>query len=196
MEREETGGVTGGAQGIPLLLDRLDPTFPGARRVFFEGVGGTRPRSSRPRAVAQLRPQSCPVQFTGRCLRANGRYLSWNNGVSAEDIEDTYILLFPGILTALLPSRLIVYVRAGADGTRMNHGALVFRGRSVVRLRKKLMRRLDVSDLVMCVEAGTFGRPTPLVVDLPRSVRDLHIVVFAAGTPAHAEVRYPDVDAV
>ncbi|KAM3195269.1 hypothetical protein ACQJBY_071398 [Aegilops geniculata] len=161
-------------------------------------------------------------QYTGRCLRANGRYLSWNNGVSAEDIEDTYVvstmmhwvvepiparegmpplprptgLLFPRILTALLPSRLIVYVRAGADGTRMNHGALVFKGRSVVRLRKKLMRRLDVSDLVMCVEAGTFGRPTPLVVDLPRSVRDLHIVVFAAGTPAHAEVRYPDVDAV
>jgi hypothetical protein len=34
-------------------------------------------------------------QFTGRCLRANGRYLSsvsWNNGVSAEDIEDTYIV--------------------------------------------------------------------------------------------------------
>ncbi|XBI35567.1 hypothetical protein VPH35_121234 [Triticum aestivum] len=161
-------------------------------------------------------------QFTGRCLRANGRYLSWNNGVSAEDIEDTYIvstmmhwvvepipsregmpplppptgLPFRGILDALLPSRLIVYVRAGADGTRINHGALVFRGRSVVRLRNKLVRRLDVSNLVMCVEAGTFGRLTPLVVDLPRSVRDLHIVVFAAGTPAHAEVRYPDVDAV
>ncbi|XP_037466724.1 uncharacterized protein LOC119338505 [Triticum dicoccoides] len=161
-------------------------------------------------------------QFTGRCLRANGRYLSWNNGVSAEDIEDTYIVStmlhwvvepiparesmpplprqtgfpFPRILDALLPSRLIVYVRAGADGTRISHGALVFRGRSVVRLRNKLVRRLDVSDLVMCVEAGTFGRLTPLVVDLPRSVRHLHTVVFASGTPAHAEVRYPDVDAV
>ena len=90
-----------------------------------------------------------------------------------------------------MPSRLIVYVRAGADGTRMNHGALVFRGRSVVRLRKKLMRRLDVSDLVMCVEAGTFGRLTPLVVDLPRSVRDLHIVVFAAGTPGERPFMSP-----
>ncbi|KAI4977053.1 hypothetical protein ZWY2020_050660 [Hordeum vulgare] len=163
-------------------------------------------------------------QFTGRCLRANGRYLSWNNCVSAEDIEYTYKvstmmhwvvepiparegmpplprstgLPFLGILAALLPSRLIVYARAGVDGTRISHGALVFRGRSVVRLRKKLARRLgdikDVSNLVMCVEAGTFGRITPLAVDLPCSLRDLHIVVFAAGTPAHAKVRYPDVD--
>ncbi|XP_044967334.1 beta-glucosidase BoGH3B-like isoform X2 [Hordeum vulgare subsp. vulgare] len=63
----------------------------------------------------------------------------------------------------------------------------VFRGKSVFNLRKKLARRLealmDVSNLAMCVEAGTFGRLTPLVVDLPRSRQELHIVVFAGGTP-------------
>ncbi|KAE8801415.1 hypothetical protein D1007_22936 [Hordeum vulgare] len=63
----------------------------------------------------------------------------------------------------------------------------VFRGKSVFNLRKKLARRLealmDVSNLAMCVEAGTFGRLTPLVVDLSRSRQELHIVVFAGGTP-------------
>ncbi|KAI4964980.1 hypothetical protein ZWY2020_057724 [Hordeum vulgare] len=171
-------------------------------------------------------------QFTGRCLRANGRYLSWNNCVSAEDIEYTYKvstmmhwvvepiparegmpplprstgMILCDSTAASLPRNTRRPVAVAADRvraggrrrTRISHGALVFRGRSVVRLRKKLARRLgdikDVSNLVMCVEAGTFGRITPLAVDLPCSLRDLHIVVFAAGTPAHAKVRYPDVD--
>ncbi|KAI5017223.1 hypothetical protein ZWY2020_037601 [Hordeum vulgare] len=63
----------------------------------------------------------------------------------------------------------------------------VFRGKSVFNLRKKLAHQLealmDVSNLAMCVEAGTFGRLTQLVVDLPRSRQELHIVVFAGGTP-------------
>ncbi|KAF7106799.1 hypothetical protein CFC21_107510 [Triticum aestivum] len=166
----------------------------------------------------------------GRCLRANKRYLSRNNGVSVDDIDyinnvstmmhlHWFVELIPardglpplprpiwhpfpgtGIVTALLPSRMILYVREGADGSRITRGSFKFRGRSVFRLRKKLVRRLraimDVSKLVVCVEAGAFGRLTPLVVDLPRSRHNLHIVVIEAGTPAHAELRCPDVDAV
>ncbi|KAE8789344.1 beta-D-glucan exohydrolase, isoenzyme ExoII [Hordeum vulgare] len=63
----------------------------------------------------------------------------------------------------------------------------VFRGKSVFNLRKKLARWLealmDVSNLAMCVEAGTFEVLTQIVVDLPRSRQELHIVVFAGGTP-------------
>ena len=100
------------------------------------------------------------------------------------------------VITVLpMPSRVIVYVRAGADGSRIARGAFVFEGKSVFDLRKTLIRRLEatmgVSDVAMCVEAGTFGRPTPLVVDLPRSVRDLHIVVFAAGTPGERPFMSP-----
>ncbi|XP_044957290.1 uncharacterized protein LOC123408188 [Hordeum vulgare subsp. vulgare] len=149
-------------------------------------------------------------------LRANGRYIRTGVSVDVFDNFSTKMLWavepipardgmpplrrpiclpFPGRLTTLLEPRLIVYVRAGADGTRISHGAFVFRGKSVFHLRKKLARRLealmDVSNLAMCVEAGTFGRLTPLVVDLPRSrhivgtvhVQELHIVVFAGGTP-------------
>uniref|UniRef100_M8BUL6 Uncharacterized protein n=1 Tax=Aegilops tauschii TaxID=37682 RepID=M8BUL6_AEGTA len=156
----------------------------------------------------------------GRCLRANKRYLSRNNGVSVDDIDDInnvstmmhlhwFVELipardgipplprpiwhpFPGIVTAVLPSRMILYVREGADGSRITRGSFKFSGRSVFRLRKKLVRRLraimDVSKLVVCVEAGAFGRLTPLVVDLPRSRHNLHIVVIEAGTPVRTNL--------
>uniref|UniRef100_A0A8I6Y2T4 DUF569 domain-containing protein n=1 Tax=Hordeum vulgare subsp. vulgare TaxID=112509 RepID=A0A8I6Y2T4_HORVV len=159
----------------------------------------------------------------GRCLRANKRRLGRSNGVSVDDIDDinkvsTMMhwsveiiparegmpplprpigLPYPGILDALMPSRMILYVREGADGSRVTRGSFVFRGRSVFGLRKKLVRRLraimDVSKLVVCVEAGTLGQLTPLVVDLPRSHQNLRIVVIEAGTPAHADLRCPDV---
>ncbi|KAM3195267.1 hypothetical protein ACQJBY_071396 [Aegilops geniculata] len=160
-----------------------------------------------------------------RYLRANGRYIHTGASVDAFDNFSTKMhwvvepipfraampLLRPPtrvrlpftrrIITVLpMPSRVIVYVRAGADGSRIARGAFVFEGNSVFDLRETLIRRLEatmgVSDVAMCVEAGTFGRSTPLVVDLPRSRQNLHILVFAVGTPAHAGVRYPDVDAV
>ena len=94
------------------------------------------------------------------------------------------------------PARLIRFVRALDNGhypEDPEHEAwrqFWFRGRSVFRLRKKLVRRLraimDVSKLVVCVEAGAFGRLTPLVVDLPRSLQTLHIIVVIVGSPGES----------
>ncbi|VAI82540.1 unnamed protein product [Triticum turgidum subsp. durum] len=161
-----------------------------------------------------------------RYLRANGRYIHTGASVDAFDNFSAKMhwvvepIPFRAAMPLLrrpnrvripftrriigpvlpMPSRVIVYVRAGADGSRIGRGAFVFEGNYVFDLRKELIRRLEatmgVSDVAMCVEAGTFGRPTPLVVDLPRSRQNFHIVVFPVGTPVHAGVRYPDVDAV
>ena len=98
-------------------------------------------------------------------------------------------LRFPRSLAFLLPWRVIQYEQAGADEPNANFAwaSLVFRGRSAFHLRKKLARRLDAamdaSNLVMCVRAGTHGRPTPLLVDLPHSDETLDIIVVMAGTP-------------
>ncbi|KAF7093761.1 hypothetical protein CFC21_096153 [Triticum aestivum] len=151
-------------------------------------------------------------------LRANGRYLSVDafNSVGpmmhwvVEQIparEDTPHLAaptglrFPRSLAFLLPWRVIQYEQAGAGEPNANFAwnSFLFRGRSVFHLRKKLARRLDAamdaSNLVMCVRAGTQGRPTPLLVDLPHSDETLDIIVVMAGTPAHADLRYPNVNA-
>ncbi|KAF7099450.1 hypothetical protein CFC21_101079 [Triticum aestivum] len=151
-------------------------------------------------------------------LRANGRHLSVDDFNSTGTMmhwvveriparEDTPRLAaptglrLPRSLTFLLPWRVIQYEQAGADEPNANFAwpSLLFRGRSVFHLRKKLARRLDAamdaSNLVMCVRAGTHGRPTPLLVDLPHRDETLDIIVVMAGTPAHAELRYPDVNA-
>ncbi|XBI89721.1 hypothetical protein VPH35_027491 [Triticum aestivum] len=143
---------------------------------------------------------------TGRCLRANGpgrTMMLWVvEPIPAREgmppLPRPTGLRLPGRLAAMLRPRVIMYVRTSTEGAGIRCPAFMFNGRSVSRLRNKLARRLravmDVSNLAMCVQAGTHGRLTPLVVDLPRSGQDLHIVVFAAGTPAHMELRYPDVD--
>uniref|UniRef100_M8CPP2 Uncharacterized protein n=1 Tax=Aegilops tauschii TaxID=37682 RepID=M8CPP2_AEGTA len=156
-------------------------------------------------------------QVAGR-LRANGKYLSVDGFNSAGPMmhwvveriparEDTRRLAaptglrFPRSLAFLLPWRVIQSEQAGADEPNANFAwaSLVFRGRSAFHLRKKLARRLDAAmdacNLVMCVRAGTHGRPTPLLVDLPHSDETLDIVVVMAGTPAHADLRYPNVNA-
>ncbi|KAF7093740.1 hypothetical protein CFC21_096133 [Triticum aestivum] len=98
-------------------------------------------------------------------------------------------LRFPRSLAFLLPWRVIQYEQAGAGDPNANFAwaSLVFRGRSMFHLRKKLARRLDAamdaSNLVMCVRAGTHGRPTPLLADLPHSDETLDIIVVMAGTP-------------
>ncbi|KAF6997999.1 hypothetical protein CFC21_014158 [Triticum aestivum] len=154
----------------------------------------------------------------GRRLRANGRYLSVDDSDSAGTMmhwvveripsrEDTPRLAaptglrLPRSLSFMLPWRVIQVEQAGADESNASFpwASLVFRGRSAYHLRKKLASRLgvamDVSNLVMCVRAGMHGRPTPLVIDLPRSRQTLDIIVFMAGTPAHADLRYPNVNA-
>ncbi|VAI70438.1 unnamed protein product [Triticum turgidum subsp. durum] len=144
-------------------------------------------------------------QVAGR-LRANGKYLSVDDFNSAGPMmhwvveriparEDTPRLAaptglrFPRSLAFLLPWRVIQYEQAGAGDPNANFAwaSLVFRGRSMFHLRKKLARRLDAamdaSNLVMCVRAGTHGRPTPLLADLPHSDETLDIIVVMAGTP-------------
>ncbi|VAI82590.1 unnamed protein product [Triticum turgidum subsp. durum] len=145
---------------------------------------------------------------SGRFLRANGKFLPWNNGASVVDTVSTMThwvveriparegmpeLPLAGGLDILLPRRWVVYASAGADGGPAFWATLGFKGRSVFRLRSELASDIGIGmgDLAMCVQAGINGRPTPLVVNLPRGTRTLYIVVV----PAHVELRYPDVGA-
>uniref|UniRef100_A0A8R7R0Y4 DUF569 domain-containing protein n=1 Tax=Triticum urartu TaxID=4572 RepID=A0A8R7R0Y4_TRIUA len=153
---------------------------------------------------------------SGRFLRANGKYLPWNKGASVDDFDTVSTMThwvveriparegmpelpLAGGLDVLLPRRWIVYAWADADGDHGFWAAFGFKGRSVFRLRSELASEIGIGmgDLVMCVQAGTNGRPTPLVVNLPRGTRTLYIVVLMAGEPASAnvELRYPDVGA-
>ncbi|KAI4975826.1 hypothetical protein ZWY2020_049433 [Hordeum vulgare] len=105
-----------------------------------------------------------------------------------------------GLRLRQLPFRLIHFVWPGegvdVHAPLIDHGFFLFFGRSVFRLRIELARRLDVdiANLVMCLRTGA-NLLTPLLVDLPTNHDTLHIVVVIAGTPAHEELRYPDVDA-
>uniref|UniRef100_A0A8I6YJ87 DUF569 domain-containing protein n=1 Tax=Hordeum vulgare subsp. vulgare TaxID=112509 RepID=A0A8I6YJ87_HORVV len=151
-------------------------------------------------------------------LRANGRYLSVDDFNSTGTMMHWVVeriparndaprlaaptgLRLPRSLAFVLPWRVIQYEQEGAEESNVGFAweSLVFRGRSAYHLRKELASRLgvamDVSNLVMCVRAGMHGRLTPLVVDLPHSRETLDIIVVMAGTPAHAELRYPDVGA-
>ncbi|KAM3195297.1 hypothetical protein ACQJBY_071420 [Aegilops geniculata] len=164
----------------------------------------------------------------GYLCAANGRYLRWKtNGVSVDGIENLSMMMhwvvepvpaaaegsiprlprqtglpLLGSLTRLLPAaaRAIVCQEVSADGIRINRGEFDFRGRSVFRLRKKLVRQLGIANLVMCLPTRD-GRLFPLLVDLLPTrgplfhQRFFHIVVVTPGTPAHAALRYPDVDA-
>ncbi|XP_037463687.1 uncharacterized protein LOC119335692 [Triticum dicoccoides] len=134
----------------------------------------------------------------GRYLRANGRYLGWNTGVSVEDTDHVSTMMYwivetipareagmpdlPGppnrVLYIMLGQawRLIVFVRATAEGFYGEDGWFMFpfRGRSVNYLRDELADGVAFIDgqppagIAMCVRAGRYGRLTPLVVDLTR----------------------------
>ncbi|KAI4977070.1 hypothetical protein ZWY2020_050677 [Hordeum vulgare] len=155
----------------------------------------------------------------GACLRANGRY--WNTNASVDFVDDLDNIsrkmlwvvehipareVMPplprpaGLPHPMLRSRMIMYVWRNIHGDLITRGSFMFRGRSVFRLRKQLARRLhamailDVSELVMGLPTRD-GRMFPLVVDLPSSGEILHIFVVIVGSPAHAALRYADVDA-
>lgn len=52
-------------------------------------------------------------------------------------------------------------------------------------LRNRLASQLRIresSDAILCVRAGSTGRVTPLVTDLPRNTLVIDIVVITAGT--------------
>ncbi|KAI5009090.1 hypothetical protein ZWY2020_010138 [Hordeum vulgare] len=166
--------------------------------------------------------------YTGGCLRANGRHRPWNNSAATVDesgLEETgnrrmihwvvepipareFAPLLPRpnwltVIAAILPSRQVVYVWMNDDGAVIREGSLSFSGRSVFRLRSKLARCLAANaangipimgELVMCLLTSD-GRLSPLVVDLPRSRQPLHIIVISVRSPAHAALRYADVNA-
>uniref|UniRef100_A0A453QV36 Uncharacterized protein n=1 Tax=Aegilops tauschii subsp. strangulata TaxID=200361 RepID=A0A453QV36_AEGTS len=136
--------------------------------------------------------------FNLGCLRANGKYLPWNNGASIGHIDGTSTMMhwvvepIPGRETmpplprstgltlprAVLPSRQIVYVWTDNHGDLITSGWHTFRGRSVFRLRKELARLLNavqvlgVGDLVLCLPTRD-GRLFPLLVDLPNNRQPL-----------------------
>uniref|UniRef100_I1PZR7 DUF569 domain-containing protein n=1 Tax=Oryza glaberrima TaxID=4538 RepID=I1PZR7_ORYGL len=81
----------------------------------------------------------------------------------------------------------IWYVRASPQGNfrREDWRSLLFHGRSVFHLRNRLASQLRIresSDAILCVRAGSTGRVTPLVTDLPRNTLVIDIVVITAGT--------------
>ncbi|KAI4964986.1 hypothetical protein ZWY2020_050655 [Hordeum vulgare] len=164
----------------------------------------------------------------GGRLRASGS-LHWNTGVSVDDLGDLgnvtpnmHWVVEPiparGSVPRLprpsrtelelpfnqdvLPWRMITYLWPNVEGALVNHDALLFRGRSVLRLRDELAWRLlgaiptmvNVNQLVMCLPTRD-GRFFPLVVDLPADQQEFLIVVVMAGSPAHVMMRYADVDA-
>ncbi|XP_037480436.1 uncharacterized protein LOC119357672 [Triticum dicoccoides] len=133
----------------------------------------------------------------GRFLRANGRYLPWNAGVSLDgDVNsmmhwvvepiparEAGMPAIPGPLPTLPrflshmftePGRRIRYTPTlGGDYPEDSAGwrEFWFRGRSVFRLRNQVVMRTSINlyyqNIAMCVRAGRYGRLTPLVVDLP-----------------------------
>lgn len=169
-----------------------------------------------------------------RYLRANGKYLRWNTGVTVEnrDIENEKVssmmrwIVEPIALTerppripdpirARLPEDLSVIVfgrqpgawrgircvQASADAlfpeAEQDWVAFHFRGRSLYHLRDELARQVNQQPdgIAMCIRAGRYGRPTPLVVDLPRGGWGdiLQIAFIVSGTPAYDALRYPNV---
>ncbi|XP_047044422.1 uncharacterized protein LOC124648756 [Lolium rigidum] len=148
-------------------------------------------------------------------LRGNGKYLIWNDSVvSVHDVDKLSTMMrwvvepvpitdrIPRLprptrlhLSVLQHSRVVMFTGNG-EGLYANDISFTFRGRSVHRLRNELVSRLGIpgnvsNDLVMYVRAGTYGRNTPLGVNLSRSRETLVIT----PEPANGGLRYPDFDA-
>ncbi|CAN6165010.1 unnamed protein product [Urochloa humidicola] len=99
--------------------------------------------------------------------------------------------------------RTITYVRADDEGNFDPHPLarrrFIFYGRSVFQLKGVLsiLLREWFFGIELCVRAGSQGRLTPLVIDLPANEEAMDIVVLTAGSPAvqGQELVHPDVDA-
>ncbi|RCV20550.1 hypothetical protein SETIT_4G065300v2 [Setaria italica] len=116
----------------------------------------------------------------------------------------------PPILPAPVPLsrpmvlwRTISYVRADDDGNfdprPLARRWFIFYGRSVFQLTGVLsiLLRERFFGIRLCVRAGSQGRLTPLVIDLPANEQTMDIVVLTAWSSAAQgqELVYPDVDA-
>ncbi|XP_034589129.2 uncharacterized protein [Setaria viridis] len=82
--------------------------------------------------------------------------------------------------------RTIVYMKADSQGkvdplSRRTYG---FSGRSLFHLTGDLANqlRLQFRSITLCVRAGSQGRLTPLVIDLPADERTMEVVVFTNGS--------------
>ncbi|KAF8698166.1 hypothetical protein HU200_035682 [Digitaria exilis] len=89
--------------------------------------------------------------------------------------------------------RTITYVRADDEGNFDPHPLarrrFIFYGRSVFQLTGVLsiLLREWFFGIRLCVRAGSQGRLTPLVIDLPANEQPMDIVVLTAGSPALAD---------
>jgi hypothetical protein len=82
--------------------------------------------------------------------------------------------------------RTIIYMRANNQGKfdpldRRTYG---FSGRSLFHLTGDLANQLreNFHRITLCVLAGSQGRLTPLVIDLPADEQPMEIVVFTTGS--------------
>uniref|UniRef100_A0ACD5U2X8 Uncharacterized protein n=1 Tax=Avena sativa TaxID=4498 RepID=A0ACD5U2X8_AVESA len=152
-------------------------------------------------------------------LRANGRHFPLNDKVvSVDDFYNVSTMMewvvqpipsserIPRLprpprqwlrLSVLLPSRVVM---GNGQGCHANNVSFPFRGRSMFLLRNELIHRLGFSpnvydNLVMYVLAGSYGRLTPLVVNLPRNRQTL-VILITAEAPANGGPRYPDFEQV
>uniref|UniRef100_A0A0E0PTV7 DUF569 domain-containing protein n=1 Tax=Oryza rufipogon TaxID=4529 RepID=A0A0E0PTV7_ORYRU len=92
--------------------------------------------------------------------------------------------------------RFVRAERASTDGTFPHVAWACFeftgRSRSLFNLRRGRSWRVVVSDVIMCVRAGLFGRLTPLITDLPPNNVTMEIIVVTAGTIDANELRFPN----
>jgi len=85
--------------------------------------------------------------------------------------------------------RTIHYVWADDQGNfnPLHWRRLRFEGQSVFNLRRDLAAALgeanNVLGITLCAWAGSNGRLTPLVIDLPSDEKTMNIVVLTTGSP-------------
>ncbi|KAJ1293850.1 hypothetical protein BS78_01G100700 [Paspalum vaginatum] len=76
---------------------------------------------------------------------------------------------------------------------------MLFDGRNLIELRNEIANRLgsgvQLENMTLCVQAGNYGRPTPLLTDLPLRDDPVIILVFMVGSPGHDMLRFPDLAA-
>ncbi|KAJ1293848.1 hypothetical protein BS78_01G100500 [Paspalum vaginatum] len=76
---------------------------------------------------------------------------------------------------------------------------ICFGGRSLTELGKEIAKRLgngvQVEKMTLCVQAGNYGRPTPLLTDLPLRDDPVIILVFMVDSPGHGRLRFPNLAA-
>ncbi|NP_001145299.1 uncharacterized protein LOC100278603 [Zea mays] len=96
-------------------------------------------------------------------------------------------------------ARGIIYMRADDHGNvnPRSRGCWLFYGNCLLQLRADLAKLLkEPADCItLCVRAGSQGRLTPLVIDLPSNDSDMEIIVLTTMSPAVLALRHPDVDA-